>query len=131
MMRRHCGNCPGWGAYTAAALMAFAFGKRALVMDANIERILARFGGIETPLPAAKSELRAVLDALTPAVRAGDFAQGLMDIGNAICTPPAPEKRGSFATSMRALSVGGLVRGTAWRPGFTAPQSPKIAAPYS
>ena len=83
---------PGVGAYTAAALVAFAFGKRALVMDANIERILARFGGIETPLPAAKSELRAVLDALTPAVRAGDFAQALMDIGNAICTPPRQKK---------------------------------------
>ena len=93
---------PGVGAYTAAALVAFAFGKRALVMDANIERILARFGGIETPLPAAKPQLRAVLDALTPAVRAGDFAQGLMDIGNAICTPPR-QKAGAVSQPQCAL----------------------------
>ena len=93
---------PGVGAYTAAALVAFAFGKRALVMDANIERILARFGGIETPLPAAKSELRAVLDALTPEVRAGDFAQSLMDIGNAICTPPR-KKAGAMSKPQCAL----------------------------
>ena len=88
---------PGVGAYTAAALVAFAFGKRALVMDANIERILARFGGIETPFPAAKPELRAVLDALTPQARAGDFAQGLMDIGNAICTPSRKKAGGKKA----------------------------------
>ena len=93
---------PGVGAYTAAALVAFAFGKRALVMDANIERILARFGGIETPLPAAKPELRAVLDALTPDVRAGDFAQGLMDIGNAICTP-SRKKAGAVSQPQCAL----------------------------
>ena len=93
---------PGVGAYTAAALVAFAFGKRALVMDANIERILARFGGIETPLPAAKPELRAVLDALTPAVRAGDFAQALMDIGNAICTP-SRTKAGAVSQPQCAL----------------------------
>ena len=98
---------PGVGAYTAAALVAFAFGKRALVMDANIERIIARFGGIETPLPAARSELRVVLDALTPAVRAGDFAQALMDIGNAICTPPRKKaggkKKGAVSQPQCAL----------------------------
>ena len=93
---------PGVGAYTAAALVAFAFGKRALVMDANIERILARFGGIETPLPAAKPELRAVLDTLTPQARAGDFAQALMDIGNAICTPPR-QKKGAISQPQCAL----------------------------
>ena len=77
---------PGVGLYTAAAIAAIAFGQRALVMDANISRIMARFAAVETPLPKANPELYDVLDALTPHERVGDFAQALMDIGSAICT---------------------------------------------
>ena len=101
MMRRNCGNCPGWGLIRRRRC-GVRFWQAGLVMDANIERILARFGGIETPLPAAKPELRAVLDALTPQTRAGDFAQGLMDIGNAICTPPR-KKAGAVSQPQCAL----------------------------
>lgn len=79
---------PGIGSYTAAAIAAIAFGRHAVVIDANIERIIARFAAISTPLPAAKPAIRAALEKLTPANRSGDFAQALMDIGNRICTPP-------------------------------------------
>jgi len=79
---------PGVGEYTAAAIAAIAFGQRALVLDANIERIMARYGAIADRLPAAKPAIRQVLDHITPSDRAGDFAQALMDIGNRICTPP-------------------------------------------
>ena len=79
---------PGIGDYTAAAIAAIAFGQRALVLDANIERIMARYGAVAERLPAAKPALRTVLDHITPSRRAGDFAQALMDIGNRICTPP-------------------------------------------
>ena len=33
---------PGLGAYTAAAIAAIAFGERAVVVDANVERVVAR-----------------------------------------------------------------------------------------
>ena len=79
---------PGIGSYTAAAIAAIAFGRHAVVIDANIERIIARFAAISAPLPAAKPAIRAALEKLTPANRSGDFAQALMDIGNRICTPP-------------------------------------------
>jgi A/G-specific adenine glycosylase len=79
---------PGVGDYTAAAIAAISFGQRALVCDANIERIMARYGAVADRLPAAKPAIRAVLDRMTPSDRAGDFAQALMDIGNRICTPP-------------------------------------------
>ena len=79
---------PGVGDYTAAAIAAIAFGQRALVLDANIERIMARYGAVADRLPAAKPAIREVLDHITPSHRAGDFAQALMDIGNRICTPP-------------------------------------------
>ena len=81
---------PGIGAYTAAAIAAIAFGKRATPVDGNIERVIARLYAVETPLPAAKLEIKSRATSLTPAARAGDFAQGLMDLGATICTPRRP-----------------------------------------
>lgn len=81
---------PGVGDYTAAAVAAIAFGRPAVVVDANIERVIARHRLIETPLPMAKREIRGALAPLVPAHRPGDFAQGLMDLGARICTPRAP-----------------------------------------
>ncbi len=81
---------PGIGAYTAAAIAAIAFGERAIVIDGNIERVITRLAAIDTPLPKAKPEIRAVLDGMVPADRPGDFAQSLMDLGATICTPKSP-----------------------------------------
>ena len=81
---------PGIGPYTAAAIAAIAFGQRAVVVDGNVERVITRLYAIETPLPAAKPEIAARMDALTPAERAGDFAQAVMDLGATICTPRSP-----------------------------------------
>ncbi len=82
---------PGIGSYTAAAIAAFAFGKRAVVVDGNIERVVTRVFAVDTPLPAAKSKVAQAMDALTPAASAGDFAQGLMDLARSICTPKSPK----------------------------------------
>jgi A/G-specific adenine glycosylase len=81
---------PGVGTYTAAAIAAFAFGKRAVVVDGNIERVIARLFAIDTPMPAARPEIYAAMDALTPERAAGDFAQGLMDLARSLCTPRHP-----------------------------------------
>jgi A/G-specific adenine glycosylase len=81
---------PGLGDYTAAAIAAIAFGQRAVVVDANVERVAARLFAIDTPLPGARKEIRAAADAVTPPVRAGDFAQAMMDLGSQICTSKAP-----------------------------------------
>jgi A/G-specific adenine glycosylase len=81
---------PGIGDYTAAAIAAIAFGKRAVVVDGNVERVLARYHAVEVPMPAAKAQLKQFADAVTPAVRAGDFAQAMMDLGATICTPRSP-----------------------------------------
>ena len=81
---------PGIGDYTAAAIAAIAFGPRAVVVDANVERVIARLDLIATPLPQARPLIRAATDAITPATRAGDFAQGMMDLGATICLPRNP-----------------------------------------
>jgi len=81
---------PGIGAYTAAAIAAIAFDQCATPVDGNIERVIARLYALATPLPAGKAEIARHARALTPASRAGDFAQALMDLGATICTPKNP-----------------------------------------
>jgi A/G-specific adenine glycosylase len=81
---------PGIGTYTAAAIAAIAFAERVPVVDANVERVIARLYAMKKPLPAAKALIRARQGALTPEERAGDFAQAMMDLGAMICTPVRP-----------------------------------------
>jgi A/G-specific adenine glycosylase len=81
---------PGIGAYTAAAIAAIAYDAPATPVDGNIERVVARLYGVEAPLPASKPEISRLARSLTPARRAGDFAQALMDLGATICTPKRP-----------------------------------------
>jgi A/G-specific adenine glycosylase len=81
---------PGIGAYTAAAIAAIAFGRPSTPVDGNIERVMARVHAVGDVLPGARPQIRALAEALTPAARAGDFAQALMDLGATICTPARP-----------------------------------------
>jgi A/G-specific adenine glycosylase len=82
---------PGIGAYTAAAIAAIAFGRRAVVVDGNVERVIARLHALKAPLPQARPRIRALADAMTPQENAGDFAQAMMDLGATICTPRSPD----------------------------------------
>ncbi|HTU10180.1 MAG TPA: A/G-specific adenine glycosylase [Allosphingosinicella sp.] len=81
---------PGIGAYTAAAIAAIAFGKRAVVVDGNVERVISRLHALKEPLPGSRPRIRELTDAMTPAEGAGDFAQAMMDLGATLCTPRNP-----------------------------------------
>ncbi len=81
---------PGVGIYTAAAIAAIAFDAPEAAMDANAERVIARYFAIRETMPRAKRAIRKAGQSVVPAVRAGDFAQALMDLGAAICTPKRP-----------------------------------------
>jgi A/G-specific adenine glycosylase len=81
---------PGIGDYTAAAIAAIAFGQRAMPVDGNIERVVARLFAVTTPLPDSKAQVRALAEPLSTGKRPGDFAQSLMDLGATICTPRRP-----------------------------------------
>ncbi len=82
---------PGIGDYTAAAVASIAFGQRALVLDANIERVMTRLFLIDTPLPKGKSDIKAALGTIVPQDRAGDFAQAMMDLGASYCSVKNPK----------------------------------------
>jgi A/G-specific adenine glycosylase len=81
---------PGVGGYTAAAIAAIAFDRRAVAIDGNIERVIARLFAVEAPLPSAKAEIRRLADTLVPQRRPGDFTQAMMDLGASLCTPRRP-----------------------------------------
>jgi len=85
---------PGVGAYTAAAVAAIAFGRPANVVDGNVERVMARLFAVETSLPAARPELKAlaarfITDGPSGAEHA-DWPQALMDLGATVCRPKSP-----------------------------------------
>src|SRR5262249_11272400 len=82
---------PGVGAYTAAAIAAIAFGRRATVMDGNVERVIARMFRVTEPLPRAKAAPRPIGEGLTPGARPGDYAQAMMALGAPICLPRKPK----------------------------------------
>ena len=79
---------PGIGDYSAAAIAAIAFGCNAVVVDTNVTRVVARLHGLRKP---GRTDVRGLVEAMTPADRAGDFAQAMMDLGATICRPRAPE----------------------------------------
>ncbi len=82
---------PGVGAYAAAAIAAICHDAVDVVVDANIARIISRVHAISNPLPQATSHIRTCAQQLTPARRAGDYCQALMDIGATICRPKQPQ----------------------------------------
>lgn len=81
---------PGIGAYTAGAIAAIAFDRPAAAVDGNVERVVSRLYAIETPIPAARAEIRRLAESLVPQARPGDFAQAVMDLGATLCTPKRP-----------------------------------------
>jgi A/G-specific adenine glycosylase len=98
---------PGVGAYIAAAVAGIAFGRRAVIVDANVERVVSRLFALAIPLPGARKEIRARTDAMTPDSRAGDFAQAMMDLGATICTPREPRCLLCPLSAVCAARVGG------------------------
>ena len=83
----------GIGAYTAGAVMSFAFGKRAAILDTNVARVLGRvFVGRRHPRrPAVERRLWALSRAVLPHRHVFDFNQALMDFGATHCSARKPK----------------------------------------
>jgi len=83
-------SLPGIGPYTAAAVSSIAFDQPSVVVDGNVERVMARLHDVHDPLPASKPKLTELAAGLTPQTRSGDYAQAVMDLGATICSPRNP-----------------------------------------
>ncbi len=84
---------PGVGDYTAAAVAAFAFGRRTVVVDTNVRRVLARtVTGVQYPAPSYTAAERALATSVVPddATTAAAWAVASMELGALVCTARAP-----------------------------------------
>jgi A/G-specific adenine glycosylase len=82
----------GIGAYTAGAVLSFAFGRRAAILDTNVARVLFRvFVGRGNPKSyTMRRQLWEVSRAVLPRRHVFDFNQALMDLGATVCTARRP-----------------------------------------
>ena len=84
---------PGVGDYTTAAVLAFAFGQRSVVLDTNVRRVVARtVHGIARPTPHVTSAERARAEGLWPRThaRSARWSAAVMEFGALICTARQP-----------------------------------------
>lgn len=84
---------PGVGDYTAAAVAAFAFGRRHVVLDTNVRRVLGRaWSGVAATGAAISVAERSLADALLPddGTRAARLSVGLMELGALLCRARDP-----------------------------------------
>jgi A/G-specific adenine glycosylase len=84
---------PGVGEYTAAAVQAFAFGRRSIVLDTNVRRVLARvLDGRPAALPHVTAGERSRADDLWPHAdwRSARWSAAVMEFGALVCTARRP-----------------------------------------
>ncbi len=84
-------SLPGIGEYTAGAIASIAFGKRAAAVDGNVLRVMARITDDDTDVmqPKNRKRLTKLVQSLVPEGSAGEFNQGIMELGETICLPNA------------------------------------------
>jgi A/G-specific adenine glycosylase len=84
---------PGVGEYTAAAVRAFAFGRRTVVVDTNVRRVIARaVAGTALPAPSPTAAERGLATALVPDddASAARWAAASMELGAVVCAARSP-----------------------------------------
>jgi len=113
----------GIGQYTAGAVMSFAFGKRAAILDTNVARVLFRIfvGKGEQKSHQMVKRLWEISRTVLPHKHVFDFNQALMDFGATVCTARAPQcpacvmKRGCKSYPYSPVPVGRRFSGAARR----------------
>jgi len=86
-------SLPGVGDYTAAAVLSFAHGRRAVVLDTNVRRVLARLlAGDALPRPSVTVAERAAAEGVLPDddATAATWSVAVMELGALVCTAASP-----------------------------------------
>ncbi len=84
---------PGIGRSTAGAICAIAFQKRAVILDGNVKRVLARYHCVDG-WPGETRVSKALwqkAETHTPDQRVADYTQAIMDLGATVCTRTSPD----------------------------------------
>lgn len=80
---------PGFGEYIAGAVASIAFGIPVPAVDGNVLRVMARLTGYggDVMQPRVRKGFRTAMQGILPARRAGEFNQGVMELGETVCIP--------------------------------------------
>ncbi|NIM90019.1 MAG: A/G-specific adenine glycosylase [Candidatus Aminicenantes bacterium] len=81
---------PGFGPYTTAAIMSFAFDKTYPVVDANVRRVIIRLRRIRQKASPDDKALLPFLQTQLPLKKSCHFNQALMELGALVCRPKNP-----------------------------------------
>lgn len=83
---------PGVGRYIAGAILSFAFGRRAPIVEANTQRVLARWLAWPDDLRAPRSQARfwEAASRIVPDDDPATFNQAFMELGALVCIPRKP-----------------------------------------
>lgn len=86
-------HLPGVGTYTAAAIASIAFGEPVAVVDGNVSRVISRLFCLKDDISTnrSKEKVRELAQTLLDSNKAGDFNQGLMELGATVCLPSRPQ----------------------------------------
>ncbi len=80
---------PGIGEYTAGAISSIAYNEPVPAVDGNVLRVISRLIGSTKDVLDSKNkkEITQTLKENMPKKQAGDFNEGLMELGELICIP--------------------------------------------
>ncbi len=82
---------PGVGEYTAGAVRAFAYGQRALALDTNVRRVIARHDrGQEFPASSVTRSEVEYAESIQPRRSGAAWMAAVMELGALVCTARRP-----------------------------------------
>ena len=86
-------DLPGIGRSTAGAILSFAYGQSATILDGNVKRVLSRFACIGEGLSSSQfhKQLWALATQYTPKQHCAQYNQAMMDLGALLCTRSKPK----------------------------------------
>ncbi len=87
--REKLSELPGLGPYTVGALLSFGFQQRAVAIDGNVARVMARFAWVDEEIrkPSARRKIETAVESLLSAQKPWVSMEALIELGATICTP--------------------------------------------
>jgi A/G-specific adenine glycosylase len=115
---------PGVGRYIAGAILSFAFGRPAAIVEANTQRVLARWLAWSEDLKTSRSQARLwqAAERLVPESDPGTFNQAFMELGAVVCIPRSP----LCLVCPVARDCRARIRGIEGRLPFVSPKPPPL-----
>lgn len=85
-------SLPGIGRSTAGAILSLGSGRRGVILDGNVKRVLCRVHAIDSwpGKTATLKQLWQIAEESTPAQRVADYNQAMMDLGATVCKRGKP-----------------------------------------